>query len=149
MCCCACAWDKSGVYYGLDFPFSKLSKAKRVSGTYVPQLSKGRGKTNLFVPNYQRNEDKPKYLFLNRGRNEEKLIHSFLNYRRNEDEPKYSFLYRSCGTFLYRERLQQQNGDMRKRDKVESTCTWLYLVQGQICYLSPLLALPLSLLPPL
>jgi hypothetical protein len=23
-----------------------------------------------------------------------------------------------CGTFLYRERLQQQNGDMRKRDKV-------------------------------
>jgi hypothetical protein len=28
--------------------------------------------------------------------------------------------------FLYRERLQQQNGDLRKRDRVESTCTWLY-----------------------
>jgi hypothetical protein len=53
--------------------------------------------------------------------------------------------------FLYRERLQQQNGDMRKRDKVEATCTWLYLVQGQICSPSPLLALPLplSLSPPI
>ncbi len=46
-------------------------------------------------------------------------------------------LYRSCGTFLYRERLQQQNGDMRKRDRVETTCTWLHLVQGHICYPSP------------
>ena len=54
-------------------------------------------------------------------------------------------VYRSCGTSLYRERLQQQNGDMRKRDKVEATCTWLHLVQGHICSPSPLLALPLPL----
>jgi hypothetical protein len=33
VCCGACAWDLSRVYYGLDFPFSKLSKAKKVSGT--------------------------------------------------------------------------------------------------------------------
>jgi hypothetical protein len=98
----------------------------------------------LFL-NYRRNEDKPKYLFLNHGRNEEKLIHSFLNYRRNEDEPKYSFLYRSCGTFLYRERLQQQNGDMRKRDKVESTCTWC---KDKFAPLSPPCPPPPPLTPP-
>jgi hypothetical protein len=51
-------------------------------------------------------------------------------------------MYHSCGTFLYRERLQQQNGDLRKRDKVEATCTWLHLMQGQICSPYPLLALP-------
>jgi hypothetical protein len=37
---------------------------------------------------------------------------------------------------------------MRKSDKVEATCTWLYLVQGQICSPSPLLALPLPFSPP-
>ena len=36
VCCGACAWDKSRVYYSLDFPFSKLSKAKKVSGTPAP-----------------------------------------------------------------------------------------------------------------
>ena len=42
------------------------------------------------------------------------------------------WLYRSCGTFLYRERLQQQNGDMKKRDGVKITCTWLHVVQGRV-----------------
>ncbi len=51
-------------------------------------------------------------------------------------------LYRSCGTFSYRERLQQQNGDMRKRDKAETRCTWLHLVQGHICSPSLLLTPP-------
>jgi hypothetical protein len=29
-------------------------------------------------------------------------------------------VFRSCGTFSYRERLQQQNGDIRKRDGREN-----------------------------
>ncbi len=61
---------------------------------------------------------------------------------------KHIGVYHSCGTFLYRERLQQQNADMRKRDKVESTCTWLHLVQGQICSLSPPCPSPPALTPP-
>ncbi len=31
-------------------------------------------------------------------------------------------MYRSCGTFSYRERLQQQNGDIRKRDGMKTIC---------------------------
>ena len=45
---------------------------------------------------------------------------------------KNCLVYCSCGTFLYRERLQQQNGDMRKRDGVKTMCIWLYLVQGRV-----------------
>ncbi len=56
-------------------------------------------------------------------------------------------LYRSCGTFSYRERLQQQNGDIRKRDGVKTTCIWPHLVQGHVySSLSPP-SLPLSLPP--
>jgi hypothetical protein len=58
-------------------------------------------------------------------------------------------MYRSYGTFLYQERLQQQNRDMRKRDKVKATCTWLHVVQGHICSPSPhLTPPPPSLTPP-
>jgi hypothetical protein len=41
-------------------------------------------------------------------------------------------MYRSCGTFLYQERLQQQNGDMRKRDGMKAMCIWLHLAQGRV-----------------
>jgi hypothetical protein len=42
VCCGACAWDLSRVYYGLDFPFSKLSKAKKLAaqgGTAIMSTS--------------------------------------------------------------------------------------------------------------
>ncbi len=34
--------------------------------------------------------------------------------------------------FSYRERLQQQNGDIGKRDGVKTTCIWPHLVQGHV-----------------
>ncbi len=45
-------------------------------------------------------------------------------------------MYRSCGTFSYRERLLQQNGDIGKRDGGKTTCIWAHLVQGHV-YSSP------------
>jgi hypothetical protein len=51
--------------------------------------------------------------------------------------------------FSYRERLQQQNGAIGKKDGVKTTCIWLRLVQGHVySSLSPLpppLSLPLQM----
>ncbi len=41
-------------------------------------------------------------------------------------------MYRSYGTFSYRERLKQQNGDIGKRNGVKTICIWPHLVQGHV-----------------
>jgi hypothetical protein len=50
-------------------------------------------------------------------------------------------VYRSCGTFLYQERLQQQNGDIRKREGVKTMCIWLAF-STRTCLLPPLSSFP-------
>jgi hypothetical protein len=56
----------------------------------------------------------------------------FGGFERTELYQYVLYMYRSCGTFFYRERMQQQNGDIRKRDGVKTMCIWLHLVQGRV-----------------